>query len=156
MSLSAIVHSEVIERAKEKVSTDNEFFKADVTAGLNPPAMASAIHWPLVSDAVGNAIGQQLTSVVEEPVDGNGKPYDPELYPEKYLPGRNRPTIGYRTMAASPPRVVIAAVDRRLKTAVSHLKGAERMAIAAEKVGLPISYNRQPFPTLQIGAAPAE
>ena len=155
-SISSIIHDHVIERAKEKLAADGSFIKEEVTAEFNPPEIADAIHWPKVRAAAGEALGQELMNVTETPVDANGKPYDPELYPEKYLPSGRRPTIGYATMAATPPRVVIAAVERRVNMALGSLRGAERLALAAEKEGLPITYNRQPLPTLQIGAPAAE
>lgn len=144
------------EEAKKEVAEKGEFTKHDtiVGAGFGPfeDKIGDLIQWPVVRENVEEETGSRMVPIADAGVTENGTPWDPNVHPEKYLPGGRRKTSGY-ALASTKPKVAEAYLHRRLVVVSGMCKGLDALAISFQQQGLPITYKPAEVPLLGLVAA---
>ena len=143
-------HAMVIDKAKEQMADGGRFSKRDVLSATGFSRYGGYIQWPFVRESVEHELGESLV-----PIPENDDRYDPEIHPEKFLPGAKRKTAGYARASVLAVPVVETWVQRRFAQAAGSLKSLERLAISCQQQGIPIGFTPGTLPTLQIGISPA-
>jgi hypothetical protein len=137
--------------AKQEVAENGQFFKHDaiVRAGFAAfeDKISNLIQWPIVRDNVAHESGALVGISAHN--DGS---WDPEIHPEKFLPGGHRPTIGY-ALASTYPRVAQENFRRRVAQVSGQCKSLDAQAIAYQQQGVTIAYTPGTAPLLALTAA---
>lgn len=149
------VYIMLTEAAKLELADKGKFLKHDVIVGAGFGAfeskIAGSVQWPIVRDNVARESGK-LTPIAADTTADNDDHWDPEVHPEKFLPGGRRKTIGY-ALASSMPRVAEAYLRRRIAVASGICKSVDALALSYQQQGLPIAYKPASMPLLSLEAA---
>jgi hypothetical protein len=144
----------LIEQAKEAVAEHGQFIKHDVIhkAGLGKyeSLIDENLQWPVVRDRVADESGAMIGIAADN--DGG---WDPEIHPEKFLPGGRRHTIGY-ALASTYPKVSQEYFRRRVAQVGGQCRSLDKQAISFQQQGVSIAYTPGTAPLLAPPAAAAE
>ena len=142
------VYIMLTEAAKAEVADKGKFFKHDVIVkagfGAFESKIAGELQWPIVKQNVERESGA-LTSIAAD----NDGGWDPEIHPEKFLPGGRRPTIGY-ALASTFPRVAMEALRRQVAQIGGQCRSVDAKAISFQQQGLAITYTPASAPQLML------
>src|SRR5262245_24565999 len=145
----------VIETAKKAVAETGKFLKHTVLVddgfGAYEHKVSASLQWPLVREAIERESGRMIPIAAE----GNEE-WNPDIHPEKFLPGGQRKTIGYALASAVSPSIATAYVQRKVNSLMGVSRHTDAVVTSFQQQGLPITYTPATPPTLMIGGAPAE
>lgn len=140
--------------AKQSVDDTGQFDKRQVIEKAGFGAYADQIiddlKWERIRESTELEHGEMISIAT-----ANSARYRPETHPEKFLPGRGRPTTGYAT-AMVHPEVTKEYIKRQYNMAVGMVQRMERKALSFQKQGLAINYKPAGMPVLNLPAAAAE
>jgi hypothetical protein len=143
------------EAAKQEVAEKGKFLKHDVIVGAGFGAfedkIAGLVQWPIVRENVEHEAGK-LTPIAADIVADNDDHWDPDVHPEKFLPGGHRKTIGY-ALASTMPKVAEAYLRRRIAVIGGLCKSVDALALSYQQQGLTIAYKPASVPLLALEAA---
>jgi hypothetical protein len=138
----------VAEAAKEEVDEHGKFLKDDVIDragfGAYQQKVASVIQWPVVREMVEKTTGR-LVPVV----DGDSQ-WDPDVHPEKFLPGRHRKTAGYALPSSLSPVVAGEYLRRQMASAQGWHKRVTAIAMTYQHQGIAIGFTPGTLPVLEL------
>lgn len=144
------------EAAKAEVAEKGKFLMHDVIVGAGFAAfedkISNLVQWPKVRENVEHDAGR-LTPIAAD--NQNGGQWDPEIHPEKFLPGSRRKTIGY-ALASTMPKVAEAYLRRRIAVIGGLCKSVDAIAISFQQQGLSIAYTPGSGPMLALPPQAAE
>jgi len=141
----------IADYARQQMLANKKVFWKDVVAA-SPFATVPdlKIEWGYIREMLEQELGCKLVPVSAR---DTGE-YDPELSPEKFLPGAYHPTIGW-AMPAEYARVAMVWADRRSKVVIGAARSLDAMVTSYQKQGLPITYRPGTLPVLELPPAEA-
>lgn len=146
------IYMHLLDQARERLVADNKFFWDDVIATLPKEfsKYAFPVEWGYIRETLEHELGGKLIPICRR-TDGE---WDPDLHPERFLPGAYHPTIGY-AMPAEMQWASMVWADRRCKVAVGAMRSVEAMVATLQAAGLPVTYKPAVMPVLGLPAREA-
>lgn len=140
--------------AKQSVDDTGQFDKRQVIEkagfGAYTDQIIDDLKWEKIRESTEVEHGEMISIAT-----ATSARHQPDLHPEKFLPGRGRPTTGYAT-AMVYPEVTKEYLKRQYNMAVGMMQRMERKALSFQKQGLNINYRPAGLPRLDLPPAAAE
>jgi hypothetical protein len=145
---NSLLYELVAAAALEEIGETDRFTKdsAIERAGLTRHfgKIAAFFSWHSVRQLVEEQLGSKLMPFASDDHD-----WDPEIHPEKFLPGRGRKTIGY-ALAKTMPVVAEEYLKRRYAVMVGTHRNVESLVLSFERQGIALTYKPASPPVLQL------
>jgi hypothetical protein len=141
-------HAQILDAAREEMAANQRFMKASVlqATGLKPGLWTKKIQWPYIRTTIEAELGNEALT----PIPATNGRWDPQIHPEKFLPGAKRPTAGYARASVLVPEVAFKYLERRYSNVRGNWDGFQRLASSYQKQGLAIGFHPMTLPPLEL------
>lgn len=146
-------HAIILDAAREEMATNQRFMKGSVLATAGFGKYGHLIQWPYIREVIEKELGgEALQPIANAPPTTNGHAWDPEIHPEKFLPGANNPTAGYARATTVAPAVARKYAQRRYNVMSGYVRATDRVLTSYQRQGLISGYKPMTMQPLQLSA----